>query len=69
VALLLLVVFFLDEEIRWYEALIMFIIYLLYAIFMKYNEQAETYVKRWLRHPFKQQPSQPASLTVGHILS
>uniref|UniRef100_A0A914WC14 Sodium/calcium exchanger membrane region domain-containing protein n=1 Tax=Plectus sambesii TaxID=2011161 RepID=A0A914WC14_9BILA len=44
-ALALLVVFFLDEQIRWYEALVMFIIYILYAAFMKYNEQAEIWIK------------------------
>ncbi|VDD90358.1 unnamed protein product [Enterobius vermicularis] len=44
-ALLLLVLFFLDEQIKWYEALTLFIIYIVYAIFMKYNETVELYVK------------------------
>uniref|UniRef100_A0A0K0FYH1 Sodium/potassium/calcium exchanger 1 (inferred by orthology to a human protein) n=1 Tax=Strongyloides venezuelensis TaxID=75913 RepID=A0A0K0FYH1_STRVS len=44
-SLFFLVIFFLDEQINWYEALIMFIIYILYAIFMKYNDTIECYVK------------------------
>uniref|UniRef100_A0A0K0E3L7 Sodium/calcium exchanger membrane region domain-containing protein n=1 Tax=Strongyloides stercoralis TaxID=6248 RepID=A0A0K0E3L7_STRER len=45
ISLLFLVIFFLDEKINWYEALVMFTIYILYAIFMKYNETVECYVK------------------------
>lgn len=44
-ALALVVLFFLDEMIVWYEALVLFLIYVLYCSFMKYNEQAEVYVK------------------------
>ncbi|CEF68807.1 Sodium/potassium/calcium exchanger 1 [Strongyloides ratti] len=47
-SLFFLVIFFLDEKILWYEALILFIIYILYAIFMKYNESIECYVKERL---------------------
>uniref|UniRef100_F1L5L3 Sodium/potassium/calcium exchanger 2 n=1 Tax=Ascaris suum TaxID=6253 RepID=F1L5L3_ASCSU len=47
-ALLMLVIFFLDEEIRWFEALSLFIVYILYAVFMKYNEAVEKLVKGWL---------------------
>lgn len=45
-ALLILVFFFLDEKIEWFEALIMFLIYVFYAIFMKYNESVEKILKR-----------------------
>jgi len=45
VALFMLVVFFIDERIEWYEALSLFIIYVLYALFMKYNVQIENAFK------------------------
>ncbi|GMT10850.1 hypothetical protein PFISCL1PPCAC_2147, partial [Pristionchus fissidentatus] len=44
-ALFLLVVFFSDEKVAWHEALSMLIVYILYGIFMKYNEQLENAVK------------------------
>uniref|UniRef100_A0A0N4Z5L2 Sodium/potassium/calcium exchanger 2 n=1 Tax=Parastrongyloides trichosuri TaxID=131310 RepID=A0A0N4Z5L2_PARTI len=47
-SLFLLVIFFLDEIIEWFEALIMFLLYILYAIFMKYNETIEEFVKHKL---------------------
>ncbi|VIO98710.1 Uncharacterized protein BM_BM6350 [Brugia malayi] len=40
-ALFLLVLFFLDEEIQWHEAISLFIIYIIYGIAMSYNEQLE----------------------------
>lgn len=48
IALLMLVLFFLDGNIYWYEALLMFIIYLLYCAFMKVNETVERFVKKHL---------------------
>ncbi|CAG9536629.1 unnamed protein product [Cercopithifilaria johnstoni] len=45
IALFMLVIFFLDEQIFWFEAFGLFIIYLLYCIFMKYNETIENFVK------------------------
>ncbi|KAE9548532.1 hypothetical protein FO519_008257 [Halicephalobus sp. NKZ332] len=45
VALLCLVLFFIDEAIDWHEALTMFVIYVIYGIFMKYNSQIERLVK------------------------
>ncbi|EJW77302.1 hypothetical protein WUBG_11788 [Wuchereria bancrofti] len=45
VALFMLVIFFLDEQIFWFEALSLFFIYLLYCAFMKYNETVENFVK------------------------
>ncbi|CAJ0954677.1 unnamed protein product, partial [Mesorhabditis belari] len=44
-ALFFLVLFFSDEEIEWPEALTLFVIYILYALFMKYNTQIENFVK------------------------
>ncbi|VDM39819.1 unnamed protein product [Toxocara canis] len=44
-ALLFLVAFFLDDRIEVHEALSMFIIYVIYAIIMKYNERLEIAVK------------------------
>ena len=41
ISLILLVVFFLGDEIEWWEALILFIWYLAYVGFMKFNEDVE----------------------------
>lgn len=48
VALLMLVYFFLDNNIYWYEALSMFSIYVLYCLFMKFNATVERFVKKHL---------------------
>ncbi|XP_050688120.1 sodium/potassium/calcium exchanger Nckx30C-like isoform X3 [Eriocheir sinensis] len=48
VALLSLVVCFLDNFVYWYEALIMFSMYLAYCIFMKFNSDVERFVKKHL---------------------
>uniref|UniRef100_A0A7E4URM1 Na_Ca_ex domain-containing protein n=1 Tax=Panagrellus redivivus TaxID=6233 RepID=A0A7E4URM1_PANRE len=45
VSLFMLVYFFLDERIQWYEALTMFAIYIFYATFMKFNENIENTIK------------------------
>lgn len=45
IGLLLLLIFFSDEHITWTEALIMFLIYIFYGIFMKYNTEIEMSVK------------------------
>nr|CTP81812.1 BMA-NCX-4 [Brugia malayi] len=45
IALFMLVIFFLDEQIFWFEAFGLFFIYLLYCTFMKYNETVENFVK------------------------
>ncbi|KAI6200145.1 hypothetical protein M3Y96_00701900 [Aphelenchoides besseyi] len=47
-ALFLLFLFFFDEEIDWYEALILFLLYIIYCIFMRYNITIEKVVKRQL---------------------
>lgn len=38
-----------DDQIEWHEAMTMFIVYILYAIFMKYNSSIEYYVKKKLK--------------------
>lgn len=43
VDLLVLSCFLLDERVKWYEALILFILYLTYATFMKYSEGIEVW--------------------------
>ncbi|XP_063598788.1 sodium/potassium/calcium exchanger Nckx30C-like isoform X3 [Penaeus indicus] len=48
VALLMLVVFFMDNKVYWYEALVLFGIYILYCSFMKCNEGVERRVKQAL---------------------
>ena len=45
VALAMVVWFFLDEKIVWYEAFCLFLIYVFYCAFMKFNEQCEYIVK------------------------
>ena len=47
--LLLLIGFFLDTDIEWWEALILFIMYFVYVIFMKFNHKIEAFVKSKLR--------------------
>ncbi|XP_068246149.1 sodium/potassium/calcium exchanger Nckx30C-like isoform X2 [Palaemon carinicauda] len=47
-SLLLLVIFFLDSNVYWYEALILFLIYISYCLFMKFNEKIEKFVKKQL---------------------
>lgn len=48
VSLLVLIYFFRDNLIYWWEALILFSIYVTYAIFMKFNHQVESLVKKML---------------------
>ncbi|XP_071542446.1 sodium/potassium/calcium exchanger Nckx30C-like isoform X2 [Panulirus ornatus] len=48
IALLLLVTFFLDSRVYWYEALTLFCIYILYCLFMKFNATVEHFVKKHL---------------------
>ncbi|XP_055600115.1 sodium/potassium/calcium exchanger Nckx30C-like isoform X2 [Uranotaenia lowii] len=46
ISLLTLIYFFRDNAIYWWEALILFIIYIAYAVFMKFNQQVERCVKK-----------------------
>jgi K+-dependent Na+/Ca+ exchanger-like protein len=46
VSLLTLIYFFRDNKIWWWEALLLFLIYVSYAIFMKWNQQVERCVKK-----------------------
>lgn len=48
IALLSLVVCFLDNAVYWYEALIMFSMYIAYCVFMKFNADVERFVKKHL---------------------
>lgn len=49
VDLILLIGFFYDGEIYWYEALVLFFGYIAYVLFMKYNEHIEAKFKQCLR--------------------
>ena len=49
VDLAVLVICFSDGKIEWFEALILFCLYLLYVLFMRYNEPIEHMVKSKLR--------------------
>jgi len=46
-ALLLLVYFFSDDTILWWEALILFILYICYVVFMKFNGRFEKKFLEW----------------------
>ena len=48
ISLISLILFFMDEEITWYEAVSLLAIYLSYVFFMKYNQHAERAVKKLL---------------------
>lgn len=46
VSLLTLIYFFRDNKIWWWEALLLFLIYVTYAVFMKWNVSVERFVKK-----------------------
>merc|ERR1711971_374888 len=48
IALALLVYFFTDNKIMWWESLILFLWYIAYVSFMKFNGAAEARVSGWL---------------------
>ncbi|XP_020800498.1 sodium/potassium/calcium exchanger Nckx30C isoform X8 [Drosophila serrata] len=48
ISLLVLIYFFRDNRIFWWEALILFTIYIAYVTFMKWNVQVETCVKKMI---------------------
>jgi len=48
VGLVALTLFFSDESIEWYEALTLFLLYIVYCIFMRNSERIEAVVKGWL---------------------
>ncbi|KAL9986257.1 hypothetical protein ACROYT_G000369 [Oculina patagonica] len=48
-ALIILIAFFTDGEIEWWEALILMITYFLYVTFMKFNHNIERWVKSLLK--------------------
>lgn len=43
--LIVLIIFFRDGFIYWHEALILFILYICYVVFMKFNSKVENFVK------------------------
>ena len=45
ISLILLIIFFLDAFIEWHEALVLFLCYILYVLFMKFNVKIEVFVK------------------------
>jgi len=48
VDLIVVTVVFLDDEVRWYEALILLFLYILYTTFMAYSERVEAWIRdRW----------------------
>ena len=51
ISLALLVGFFLDNEITWYEALLLFLWYFAYVGFMKFNEPAEDKLRALFKLP------------------
>jgi hypothetical protein len=51
ISLVCLIVFFRDQKIYWWEALVLFICYIAYVTFMKFNKQIETVVKKKLGLP------------------
>ena len=48
ISLISLILFFMDEQITWYEAVALLSIYFCYVFFMKYNQHAERAVKKLL---------------------
>lgn len=48
VALLMLIVFFLDNVMRWWESALLLLAYISYVVFMKFNERIERTVKALL---------------------
>lgn len=49
IALIILIAFFLNGEIEWWESLILIVTYVVYVAFMKYNHVVERWVKRQLK--------------------
>jgi len=45
VALSVLIIFYRDGKIEWYESLVLFVLYIFYAIFMGFNSKVEFFVK------------------------
>ena len=48
ISLISLILFFMDEQITWYEAVALLSIYACYVFFMKYNQHAERALKKLL---------------------
>jgi len=50
IGLSVLIGFFYDGEIEWYESLVLFSLYVLYAVFMGFNTKVERWVKEKLKY-------------------
>lgn len=48
-ALIILIGFFVDSAIEWWESLVLILTYIIYVTFMKYNHNVERWVKRMLK--------------------
>ena len=46
ISLIFLIAFYRDQSIVWWEALVLFLCYIAYVVFMKYNQTVEYYFKR-----------------------
>lgn len=57
IALLLLIGFFSNGRISWYEALLLFLVYVAYVIFMMFNSRVELAVKSLIQKHFKSSSS------------
>ena len=56
VSLILLMIFFLDNQIEWWEALVLFLWYIAYVTFMKYNQFFEGKMHRKKAKPTEEAP-------------
>ena len=69
VDLILLIGFFYDEVIHWYEALILFFGYIAYVVFMKFNGNVENKVKQCLKkHCSRVDTQEVSSIFICFIL-
>jgi len=68
IGLALLIVSFLDKQILWYEALILFCWYICYCLFMKINEATEKFVKRQINKLPCVQEEKPKDSNIDHSL-
>lgn len=52
IILAVLITFSYDYRITWVEGLVLFLLYVIYAIFMKYNSKIERFAKKNLNLPY-----------------
>lgn len=68
IGLAILIVSFLDKQILWYEAFILFCWYLCYCCFMKINEATEKFVKRQISKLPCSEQEKPKDSNIDHSL-